>query len=149
MPRTRVRIEKPLDGIELKGTIDAIHELMKNFTIDSLKDFVGESTRPIPVWSGAARATFLKLATQARMRIDIRPVAKIGSRIPLGRARSEGIVFAQKGEVYGWEWKSDLAHISIVQDRVNFVDAGLESVKRTAKKLPELPGVEIKRKGKK
>lgn len=143
MVRSRVRVENPIKGIKVGQTVSQIDKLMKDFTITSLKDWVSESTRPIPVWSGAARASFLKLASIARLSIDIRPVAKIGSRIPLGRSTSRGTVIARRGELYGWEWGSTLAHITIVQERVNFVDAGLDSVTRSLRNFPDLPNPEI------
>jgi hypothetical protein len=130
----KVKVNYPT--IDIKATEKAIHEEMTSFVIDTLGVWVNQSTGPVPVWSGAARASFLKLADQAKTTIIISPV--VASRIPLGIETSEGTVIATPGREYGWLWSSDLAHIGIVDDRVDFTNAGLRAIDGLKPELPEL-----------
>jgi len=132
---TKVSFKNGLRPIDIKATTDEIHKVMTAFVIDTLGIFVTGSTDPIPVWSGAARASFLKLAQQAKTTIEISPVAP--SRIPLGMLTSVGDVIANPGKGYGWIWSSSLAHIGIVEDRVAFVEAGKKAIERQELELPE------------
>jgi len=140
MGRSTVRVINPLKGIDLDKTIKELDKVMKDFTLQTLTVFVTHSTDPIPVWSGASRASFKKLAAIVRTRIDIQPVAPFppGSRIGLGEATSTGTVFTDSnaGE-YGWEWSSDLDYIEDVDNRVQFVDAGIRSVEGRKPNLPK------------
>jgi len=137
MSKVKVKVNYP--RIDFKGTEDEIHEVMSKFTIDTLKTWVLETVNPIPVWSGAARASFLFLAAKALTSIKINPVAPDppGSRITLGITEADAEVIAEKGKRYGWRWASDLAHIGIVQDRVKFVEAGLNAIKGKTPTLPQ------------
>ena len=137
MSKVKVKVNYP--RIDFKGTEDEIHEVMSKFTIDTLKTWVLETVNPIPVWSGAARASFLFLAAKALTSIKINPVAPDppGSRITLGITEADAEVIAEKGKRYGWRWASDLAHIGIVQDRVKFVEAGLNAIKGKQPTLPQ------------
>jgi hypothetical protein len=100
---------------------------MKEFLFKTLKIWVTESTNPVPVWSGASRASFLKLAAQAQTIVSISPIAP--SRVPLGIETSKGLVKADVKREYSWLWSSSLAHIGIVEDRVGFVEAGITAIK--------------------
>ena len=113
--------------IDVKKTVDAFHKDMTKFLFDTLKLWVSETTNPVPVWSGAARASFLKLANQAQVTISINPVAP--PRIDLGIEQSKGVVTADVKKEYSWLWSSDLAHIGIVDDRVGFVDIGIAAIR--------------------
>ena len=134
MVRSRIEVKNPLKGVDLDRLTKDFDSVMKDFILNTLTIFVTHSTDPIPVWSGAARATFKKLAAEARVRIDINPVAP--SRISLGEARSTGEVFVDELGFYGWEWSSDLDHISIVDDRVQFIDKGVKSIEKESPNLP-------------
>lgn len=126
---------------DFKKTTDAVHETMTKFIIETLKTWVLETVKPIPVWSGAARASFLFLAAKAMTSIKINPVAPTppGSRIFLGVSEAEAEVIAdKKSGIYGWTWRSTLAHIGVVEDRVQFVSAGERAIKG---KTPELPKI--------
>jgi len=149
MPRLSVEPRYPV--IDIPRAKRKIGETMTKFTFDVLKEWVIEVTNVIPVWSGASRASFLKLANQAQVEIEIEPliVAPIGSRIPLGFETSMGVVIADargSAGLYGWDWASTLDYIGIVDDRVRFLDAGQRVVDR--RKPPELPQPPVKRKGK-
>lgn len=137
-PKVRVKVKYPTPDI--KATRDEIHKTMARFTIDTLKTWVLETVDPIPVWSGAARASFLYLAARAFTSIVINPIAPDppGSRISLGitEATSELIADMNRGQ-YGWTWESDLAHIGIVEDRVGFVSAGLRAIRNLQPELPQ------------
>jgi hypothetical protein len=133
-----LKVVNKIEGIDVDKTVKELDRVMKDFILRTLSIYVTHSTDPIPVWSGASRASFKKLAVQARTRIDIQPVAPI-DRQGLGEATSKGVVLADKAKgEYGWEWASSLDYIPIVDDRVQFVDAGIKSVQN---EKPNLPGV--------
>jgi hypothetical protein len=137
----KVKADLRLPIVDIPKARKTIHEYMTQFTLDILADWVIGATNVIPVWSGASRATFLKLANQAAIDILIEPliVAPIGSRIPLGFAESLGVVIADargSGAIYGWDYVATLDYIGIVQDRVNFLEAGDAAI---AGKKPQLP----------
>lgn len=140
MPNLRVDVRYPV--ADIPQAKKKIGDAMTAFTFDVLKEWVNEVTTVIPVWSGASRASFLKLANQAQVNIEIESliVAPIGSRIPLGFASSIGVVIADaRGSkaLYGWDWESTLDYIGIVDDRVRFIDAGKRVIDRRG--TPELP----------
>lgn len=130
MLKVKVRYPTP----NLAKTRKANHEYMVNFVRESLETWVIETSTPVPVWSGAARATFLFLAAQAFTSIQINPVVE--SRISLGLSETDAEVFLKQGDVYGWRWQTDLIHMPIVEDRVGFIEKGLRSIRN---KKPILP----------
>ena len=138
MAKVTVKVRYPT--IDFKKTDVAVEKAMKKFTLETLKTWVLETVSPIPVWSGAARASFLFLAAKAFTSIKINPVAPDppGSRITLGvtEAEAEVLVNKPKGQ-YGWTWRSTLAHIGIVESRVGFVSAGLRAIQGKAPTLPQ------------
>jgi len=143
MGRETIRVINPMTGIDLDKITKDLDKVMKDFIVNSLRTFVTHSTDPIPVWSGASRASFLKLAAIARTTIDINPVAPIppGSRIDLGMGTSEGFLTTEGNRFYGWTWSSDLDYIHIVEDRVAFVDKGIRSVENLQPNLPKVEPV--------
>ncbi len=126
-----VRYPRP----DLKKTRENNHKVMVKFTHDTLKVWVLETTNPIPVWSGAARASFLFLAAKAFTSIIINPVAK--SRLSLGITEANAEVFLEIGEVYGWSWQTDLVHMPFVEDRVSFIETGLKAIRNLNPRLPQ------------
>lgn len=145
MAKVNVDVRYPfINTVKARQRID---EYMKQFVIDTLAIWVIHTTEVIPVWSGAARASFLKLANQAKVEIVIEPliVAPIGSRIPLGFETSVGVVIAEargSSALYGWDYESTLDHIGIVEDRVKFIEVGQQSIEGI---VPVLPPPPIKR----
>jgi hypothetical protein len=136
----KIQVINPLKGVDLDVSTKRLDQTMKDFIKESLKTFVIDSTNPIPVWSGASRASFKKLAAIARTRIDIVPVAPIDRRA-LGVDTSEGFLFVDDVHgLYGWQWSSDLDYIHIVDSRVDFVAKGIRAVENLK---PNLPGVEV------
>ena len=137
MPKVKVEVNYPTPDIP-KTEVD-VHNVMSKFTIDTLKIWVLATVKPVPVWSGAARASFLFLAAKALTSIKINPVAPDppGSRIHLGVIEADAEVIAEKGKKYGWRWSSDLKHIRIVEDRVKFVEAGLRAIRGKTPTLPQ------------
>lgn len=140
MPEVKVDVRYPV--VDIPRAKKRIKDTMTKFTFDVLREWVTEVTDVIPVWSGASRASFLKLANQAEVAIEIEPliVAPIGSRIPLGYETSVGVVIADargSAGLFGWDWSSTLDYIGIVDDRVRFIEAGERVVQR--RPPPELP----------
>ncbi len=126
--------------IDIPKTEAAIHKTMTKFIIDTLKVWVLESTDTIHVWSGASRASFIKLAGFAQTTIEISPVAT--SQIPLGIQTSIGTIISKPKEEYGWDWASDLSHIQIVDDNYSgpggFEQAGFKAIDKLQPVLPDL-----------
>lgn len=140
----KVSVDVRYPFVDIPKAKKVIHEAMTEFTIDTLADWVIGATTVIPVWSGASRATFLKLANQAKINVVIEPliVAPIGSRIPLGFQESLGVVIADargSGGIYGWDYIATLDYIGIVEDRTNFIQAGEVAIQGKTPKLPEPP----------
>jgi len=135
MAGPKVSLEVHIPRPDIKATKAMLHEHMTKFTLDQLKKWVLHTVDPIPVWSGAARASFLFLAAKAFTSITINPVAP--SRLTLGITEAKAEVFAEPGKRYGWEWSSTLDHIGIVEDRVGFVKAGFNAIKNAKPNLPQ------------
>lgn len=140
----KVTVDVRFPFIDVIKARKRIHETMTTFIYDVLADWVIGATTVIPVWSGASRATFLKLANQAKIGIVIEPliVAPIGSRIPLGYAESLGVVIADargSGAIYGWDYLATLDYIGIVEQRVNFIEAGEAAIRGKTPVLPPPP----------
>jgi hypothetical protein len=94
---------------------------MKASVVDVAKVWVMRASANTPVLTGAARASFLKLAFKTKISISISPKKK--SRIPLGVGTSTGNVFYIKGKLYGFEWSSALDHIQLVDRYDQFLKA--------------------------
>ena len=137
MPKVKVKVNYPTPDI--KATKDEVHVEMSKFTINTLQTWVLHTAEPVPVWSGAARATFLFLAAKALTSITINPIAPDppGSRISMGVTETDAEVITEKGKQYGWRWETDVPHMGIVQDRVKFVEAGLKAIKDKQPTLPQ------------
>lgn len=143
----KVTIVNVVIGVDIPASLEEIDEVMQRFTIRALKKWLRAGTMAVPVWSGAARASFIKLAVQARTNIPIRPVAPDppGDRTALGRQTSEGKVFMNKGDFYGWEWQSNLDYISIVERDNQFIERANTAIEGLAPRLPS-PTLKNKRK---
>lgn len=147
MGKRRISVDVRYPVVDEPKARQRIHDIMKTFILDTLADWVIGATTVIPVWSGASRATFLKLANQAKIDIVIEPliVAPIGSRIPLGFAESTGVVIADargSAGLYGWDYESTLFYLGIVEERTKFLEAGEAAIEG---KRPVLPPPPIKR----
>lgn len=125
-----VRYPRP----DVAATTDAIHERMVDLVTEACKSFVFSCTDVIPVLTGGSKATFLKLAFQAKVSLAIAPVK--ASRIDLGVASSTGQIFAQRGRLYGFEWSSDLYYIHYVDARFAFVERGKATIRSLKIQLP-------------
>ena len=79
---------------------------------------------PIPVWSGASRATFQKLASALGTSIPIGYIPDPdGDKIALGRSLSEGSVEEDKKEMYvGFRYGTSLRHLHF--NEYNLATAG-------------------------
>lgn len=131
--------------IDRNKTNDDIHKAMTRAVFDAARAFVLAATRQVPVWSGASKASFLKLAHQVEATLTINPKSDAPNRIPLGIETSTGEIIATKGRHYAFTWASDLDYIHIVDRHNSFVDAGLAALNR--KKFAKLPQPVIKRSG--
>lgn len=127
--------------IDIKRSVEEIHGVMVDAVIEAAKTFVIHSTDLVPVYSGASKASFLRLAALTRTQLIINPVAP--SRIPLGVATSTGELLVEKGKSYGFEWSSDLVYIHIVDQRYGFIDAGVNALANF--QPPVLPSPVIRR----
>jgi hypothetical protein len=135
---------EPTPQIDVQATKEEIHKMMTKWIIETLGGWVGEATNPIPVWSGASRATFLKAANEAKTTISISPiVAPIGSRIDLGIEESTFILDVLPAQFYGWEWTASLDYLPVVDDRVRFLARGEQYIK--TKETPPEPPIVMKK----
>lgn len=125
-----VRFPKP----DVEQTTEDIHRYMSEVVVDAAKAFVFGSTDVVPVLTGGTKASFLKLAFQCKVALTINP--RKTSRIPLGIETSTGEVFAERGQLYGFNWSSDLFYIHYVDQRFRFVERGVQAVRNIQIKLP-------------
>lgn len=130
-----VKVEVNYPQIDLPKTKSRLNENMADFLLKTLRIWVSATVDPVPVWSGAARASFLFLAAEARTTIEINPVAP--SRIFLGVTEAKAEIFSDPGKGYGWTWESTLAHIDFVDDISGFVNAGLAAIEKLEPELPQ------------
>jgi len=75
-------------SIDLAGYKSALNKHMTKVIIEATKEWLVAATGRVPVWSGASRATFSKLASEVKFDIEINPV--VISRVGTGTAASEG-----------------------------------------------------------
>jgi hypothetical protein len=117
-----VKVQYPT--IDLKRTREEIHRVMSEYVIESLRTWVIATTDVVPVLTGASKASFTKLATEASYNLSITPKGK-KNNISLGVESFSGGVFADESAgSYGWTWSSDLDYIHVVDRHNRFLDAG-------------------------
>lgn len=75
-------------ALDLSGYKKALHKEMMAAVSQGVMEWLEAVLMEIPVWSGASRATFLKLASSIQYSVPIDPVAQ--SRIGMGRASGAG-----------------------------------------------------------
>lgn len=131
--KAKVRYPK----IDRGKTSDALHETLTNAAIEAAKTFVITATSIVPVWSGASKASFLKLASQVSVGVAVSPRSDAPNRIPLGIETSTGYLILSRGRSYSFVWSSDLDYIHIVEENNAFVEAGLEAVQAMSVTLPQ------------
>lgn len=78
----------------------------------SASQWLATAVSAIPVWSGAARATFLDLAQEIEDNVTIALAPNAPNRIDKGRRSGEGKldINARRG-IYRFEYSTDLAHL--------------------------------------
>lgn len=127
--------------VDIKRSVEELHAVMVDAAVDAAQTWVIATTDVVPVWSGASKASFLKLCALIRTPIIISPIVK--SRIPLGVQSSTGELIVEKGKSYGFSWSSDLVYIHIVDQRSGFLDAGSAALLGISN--PQLPQPKIMR----
>lgn len=135
-----LQVKVNIPDINIGKSVERIHKEMTAYSLEALKTWVIHTTDIIPVWSGGTKASFIKAASQAKLSLEIVPVAPTppGSRIDLGIADSNFEFFAQPGGEYGWDWSSVLFYIDIVENRVRFLEAGEAALRGLAEvELPQ------------
>lgn len=142
MAKVGVEVRYPV--VDIPQARNRIHDTMVDFVKDTLTIWISAATNVVPVWSGASRASFLKLANQVNYEIEIESliVAPIGSRIPLGYQTSTGVIIADargSAGLYGWDYESTLFYIDIVDGRVRFIEAGNQAIEGITPTLPPIP----------
>jgi len=131
--KAKVRYPK----IDRGKTSDLVHDTLTTAAIDAAKTFVLAATEIVPVWSGASKASFLKLASQISVGLSITPRSDAPNRIPLGIETSTGYLILSRGRSYSFVWSSDLDYIHIVEENHAFVTAGLAAVENMSVNLPQ------------
>ena len=107
----KAKVNYPL--IDVKKTQEEIHRMMVRRVTDACKRWVLTAANGTPVVTGAAKATFIKLAIAARAALSITPRRR--SRIPLGIANSRGELHVSPGKTYGWTWETTVEHVPFVE----------------------------------
>lgn len=84
-----------------------LHEVLSNEIAHAAFIWLETILSEIPTWSGASRATFLRLAREVEYALIISP--KVFNRIPYGQRHGEGSITAdsKKGEYY-FHYSTDL-----------------------------------------
>jgi len=97
-------------GIDFSRFQKLLHEELSNEIAHAAFVWLEAVLAEIPTWSGASRATFLRLAREVEYAISIEP--KVISRIPYGQRSGDGEVTAnpQKG-IYTFKYSTTLAHL--------------------------------------
>lgn len=81
-----------LPSINLAAYRKELHRTMSEAVAQATMEWLEAVLAEIPVWSGASRATFIKLASEINYGVDIAPVAM--DRTAQGVAQSDGKVVA-------------------------------------------------------
>ena len=119
--------------VDVDATRREIDDYMSRHIVLAAKAWVLSTTEIVPVLTGAAKASFIKLASAAETTLTVNPIAP--SRIDLGIETSEGAI-EREGETYRFLWSSELAHIGIVEDRVGFLSRGQAAINALPFRLP-------------
>lgn len=121
--------------INKSKTIDVLDKHMNDQVTRALRAWLIAATSQVPVLTGASKASFLKLAFQAKVALNIRP--RSVNRIALGTSTSGGYIYKRKGIRYGWRWSSRLDYIQYVDRHNQFLAAGEAALRNF--KLQNLP----------
>jgi hypothetical protein len=98
--------------LDLDKYRNALHNHLAQQTMEAAKRWFDAIIKQnvVPVWSGASRATFRKLAHLVQYTIPIVPV--VPSRIPMGEAASEGYLNVNpKAGKYTFHYSTTLKHL--------------------------------------
>lgn len=122
--------------INIQASKEAIDKHMSEQVLEALRTWVIAVTNQVPVWTGASKASFLRLAFEVSVGLTIIPRAPV-SRIQFGFETSTGEIIRKKGTTYGWVWRSELDYIQIVDRYNSFLAAGESALQNI--KIKELP----------
>jgi len=87
-----------------------LHEELSNEIAHAAFIWLEAVLSEIPTWSGASRATFLRLAREVEYALAIEP--RVESRIPYGQRHGEGEVTADpKKGIYSFKYSTTLPHL--------------------------------------
>lgn len=114
--------------LDLSAYRNAMHKHLSEQTMEAAKKWFDAIIKSgvVPVWSGASRATFRKLANQVQYNVPIAP--KVPSRIPMGEAASEGFLTMNPGTgKYTFHYSTRLEHL-IVNEYNNANDFGFHLI---------------------
>ena len=81
--------------IDLASFRGALDKYMLKQIIQATREWLQAATGRIPVWSGASRATFSKLAESVQFELEINPV--VISRVSTGISSSDGRIETKDG----------------------------------------------------
>lgn len=129
----KARVNYP--RLDLKKCSENVHKTMVDKVTHAAKVWVQATTDNVPVLTGASKASFLKLAFEAKIALSITP--RTVSRIPLGIDTSTGVLHATKGKTYGFEWSSNLEYIHVVDRHNRFLTAGDRALRKLRIRLPK------------
>jgi hypothetical protein len=96
--------------IDIDGYKSALNKAMREAISAGLNEWLGAVLAKIPTWSGASRATFVKLADEIGYNVEITPV--VPSREFMGEAASHGKVDIDSPlNCYSFTYYTDLFYL--------------------------------------
>lgn len=124
-------------SIDIQRSEAEIHRVMTDGVIDAAKTWVFSTTDHVPVLTGAAKASFLKLAAQAGVALAISPRKSDPSKVAMSIAGSTGEIVVDYLRTYAFVWSSDLPYIHIVDQNNSFLFEGERALRNAAPALPQ------------
>ncbi len=149
-----------LPELNLRKFKQQLDRELTDLLIESAIAWLQAGSFKVPVWSGAARSTFLDLASRVNFSIGISPVSTAPDRRSLGRSQGTGeLKIDKKRGIYGFVYATTLDHLIenelgvsslpnlITPTPYNFRAAALRAWEQVAIKS-SLPGLVVTAKGK-
>lgn len=101
-----------LPELNLRKFKQQLDRELSDLLVESATAWLQAGAFKVPVWSGAARSTFLDLASRVNFSISISPVATAPDRRALGRSQGTGeLKIDKKRGVYGFVYTTTLDHL--------------------------------------
>ncbi len=98
--------------LNIRAIRDSLDRQLRRTLAEGAFVWLNAAIAEIPVWSGAARATFLIAARGIDYHVDLGQAPNAPNRIPLGESLGEGGVVCDKASgVYTFSYSTTLRHL--------------------------------------